>query len=81
MPSDSVLVALISETVTATDRPRRLAALILVEVLRNGRDLSGPGSGMEVVQPHEAAAVADAMKDLIQRYNLGGDDAPLGLDR
>ena len=78
MPSDSFLVALINETVTAQDRPRRLAALILVEVLRNGRDLSEPGSGLEVVQPHEAAAVADAMKLLIERYALGGEDAPLG---
>ena len=77
MVSDEVLVALIGESINAGHRPRRMAALVLVEVLRNGRDLETSGGLRETIPPEEVVAVADEMKDLIAKYHLGGADAPL----
>ena len=77
MASDEVLVALINESVNAEHRARRLAAKVLLEVLRTGSELEVSTAGQEVVSPSEAAAVADEIKRLIAKYRLGGDDAPL----
>ena len=79
MASDEVLVALINESLNAKASSRRIAALVLVEVLRNGRDLEAQnGSGREVIPPQDAVGVADEIKALISKYRLGGADAPLG---
>jgi hypothetical protein len=82
MASDEVLVALINESLNAEPRARRIAALVLIEVLRNGRDLGAPnGSGRQIIPPKDAALVADEIHALITKYRLGGDDAPLGSVR
>lgn len=75
MPSDEVLVALINESVTAKDRYRRVAALVLLEVLRSGRDVAAPVSGTDIIIPAEdAVAVADEIAELTSKYQLGGPD-------
>jgi hypothetical protein len=82
MASDEVLVALINESLNAEHRARRIAALVLIEVLRNGRDLGAPnGGGREIIPPKDAAVVADEIHALITKYRLGGADAPLGGSR
>ena len=78
MANDEVLVALISESLNAETRHRRIAALVLVEVLRNGRNLGQQGTGPEVIPVSDAVAVADEVQGLIVKYRLGGADAPLG---
>jgi hypothetical protein len=74
MPSDEVLVALINESVTAKDRYRRVAALVLLEVLRSGRDVAAPVSGPDIIPAEDAVAVADEIAELTSKYQLGGPD-------
>jgi len=74
MPSDEVLVALINESVTAKDRYRRVAALVLLEVLRSGRDVAASVSGTDIIPAEDAAAVADEIAELTSKYQLGGPD-------
>ena len=64
-------------SINAEHRPRRLAALVLVEVLRSGRDLGTSGGLRETIPPEDVMRVADETKALIAKYRLGGADAPL----
>ena len=74
MPSDEVLVALINESVTANDRRPRVAALVLLEVLRSGRAVAAPVSGTDIIPAEDGVAVADEIAELTSKYQLGGPD-------
>jgi len=76
MPSDEVLAALINESLNANDRYRRVAAMVLLEVLRSGREIEPPVSGTDIIPAEDAVAVADEIAELISKYKLGGADTP-----
>ncbi len=71
LTEDAVLVALINESVTAPSRHRQLAARLLVEVLRSGRGIEGLPGQLEIIERNEVIAVADEIRALIERYELG----------
>ena len=73
MVDDSVLVALINESVTAPDRPRRIAARILLDVLRSDGDLDGAERKTELVTSG-VASVADELRNLIDLHRLRSRD-------
>jgi hypothetical protein len=69
---EGLLVALIEESVSARDRARRLAAALLVEVLRSGTNPADASSlPLERIEAKDAEAVAEQMRALIGQYNLG----------
>ncbi len=74
MDDDSLLVALISESVEAPSRPRRLAALVLLDVLRSGERGRG-APDMEIIEADAIPAVADEIRALAQKYGLAGSDS------
>jgi hypothetical protein len=70
MASDAVLVALIKHSVDAPSRARRVAAAILVEVLRSDRGIQSLGGKLVTVESKEGQAVAEEMRSLIREYGL-----------
>ena len=68
MVDDSILVALIRESLDASDRPRRLAALVILEVLRKGNYVAG--ADMLTIEADSTAAVADEIRALREKYGL-----------
>ena len=72
MADESLLVALIQESVSAKDRARRLAAALLVEVLRSGTNPCDPSSlPLQRIEARDAEPVAEEMRALIRQYGLG----------
>jgi hypothetical protein len=68
MVEDSILVALIRESLDAPERPRRLAALVILEVLRRGNYVAG--AEMLTIEADSTASVADEIRDLRDKYGL-----------
>ena len=75
MPSDGLLVGLITASITAPASPRRVAAGILLEALQS----KGPAALPKEVARVEAEIgpqVADEMQALIDEYGLAGEFDP-----
>ena len=68
MVDDSVLVALIAESLNTSNRHRRLAALVILDVLRNGAAEKAPA--LEIIEAEAVPAVADEIKALMECYHL-----------
>lgn len=68
MVDESVLVALIAESLNTSNRNRRLAALVILDVLRNGAAEKAPA--LETIEAEAVPAVADEIKALMDRYYL-----------
>ena len=68
MVDDSVLVALIAESLNTSNRNRRLAALVILDVLRNGAAEKAPR--LEIIEAEAVPAVADEIRTLLERYHL-----------
>ena len=71
MVEDSLLVALIRESLDAPGRARRLAALALVEVLRKGD--CPERRAMDVIEPAVALQVAEEVRLLARKYGLSSE--------
>ena len=72
MVDDNLLIALIKESLEAETRPRRLAALVLLDVLRKG-ERTGNGPDIELIEADAIPAVADEIRALAKTYRLWAD--------
>jgi hypothetical protein len=75
MPSDGLLVGLITASMTAPGSPRRVAAGILLEALQSKGSAALPKE-VERVEAEIGPQVADEMQALIAEYGLAGELDP-----
>ena len=72
MPSDSVMVALLKDSVVAHASSRRAAARLVLDLLRTTRGFDDLDKQLEVIRAEEGPAVAAEAHHLIEEYGLGG---------
>jgi hypothetical protein len=72
MPSDRIMVALIAEAMGAATRPRRIAASLLLEVLRSDPAADDFETKVEIIEAKEAADVANELRVLVAAHGLNG---------
>ena len=76
MPSDSTTVALINEALAAPSRSRRVAAGILIEMIRTSRPFDHLVEDLERVRADEGLVVTLQMHRLVRQYELDGPADP-----
>ena len=74
MVEDSVLVALINVSVTAPEREKRVAAKILIEVLRSTSNVNDTYMAGESVAAPNVKQVADELRRLIDLHGLRNNE-------
>ena len=77
MLSDNTTVALINEALAAPSRSRRVAAGILLDMIRASRPFDHLVQDLEKVRAEEGLVVTLQMHRLVRQYELDGPaDAP-----
>ena len=70
MPTDAVMVALIDEALNASTHARRIAARLLLDVLRAWPTAEGSKRQLDKLEAAETMAVANELRALIEQYGL-----------
>ena len=78
MLSDSTTVAIVNEALSAPSRLRRVAAGIVLDMIRTNRSLDHLVEDLEKVRAEEGLVVTLQMHRLVRQYELDGpaDDPP-----
>jgi hypothetical protein len=70
MADDPLMVVLINEAVNGSTRPRRMAAKLLLDLLRSDPSDEGFKGKQEVVEAKETADVVRELRALIDQHGL-----------